>query len=56
MGTFTMKNIVQRNYGDNAVKWQWIYQFDQESKKIGVGYTINEKLKTIKKELSINNK
>ena len=57
MGTFTMKNIVQRNYGVNALKWQRTYHIDQESKKFDIGYTMNEKLKTIKKELNnINNK
>ena len=48
-----MQNIVLKNYGSNAIKWQKTYSNDYGDRMFDIGYDMNIKLKAIQRQLNI---
>ena len=53
LGNFNMQNIVLKNYGSNAIKWQRTYSNDYGDRIYDIGYEMNIRLKAIQKQLNI---
>ena len=47
LGVFNMGNIVMRNYGSNAIKWQRTYQEDIYTHKADIGFLMDHNLSSI---------